>query len=181
MSQPDRQPHSSPTPESAEQPSIGELVSKASEQLSALVRAEIELARGELAASAKRVGLGAGLFGAAAVVLLLSLPFAFVTLAEVLIRVALPRWAAYLVVWALFLIIATVLGLLGWRQVRRVPKPERTMQTVRDTARWARRPTSTGSGPDGMRDPTAIGPAEGSGPDGTQPQTAAGSTRDATV
>lgn len=123
------------------QPTVGELVRSASEHVSALVRAEIELARTELTGSAKRVGVGAGLLVGAGVVLLLSLPFLFVTLAEVLVAIGLPRWAAYLIVWALFVIVAAVLALLGVRRLRALSKPERTLATVRDTAAWARHPT----------------------------------------
>lgn len=122
-------------------PSIGELVSDASAQVSTLVRAEIELAKAELSATAKRAGVGAGFVTAAAVVALLSLPFLFVTLAEVLVAIGLPRWSAYLIVWGLFVIVAAVLALIGVRLVRRLRAPERTIETVKETARWARHPT----------------------------------------
>jgi hypothetical protein len=129
-------------PSGPPQPSVGELVRDASEQVSALVRAEIELARSELGATVKRGGIGAGLFAAAVVVALLSLPFLFVTLAEVLVAVGLPRWSSYLIVWGFFLLLAALFAFLGLRSVRRLRKPERTLETVRDTARWARHPTS---------------------------------------
>ncbi|HYT10363.1 MAG TPA: phage holin family protein [Mycobacteriales bacterium] len=41
----------------------------------------------------------------------------------------------------LFLIVALVLALLGRRSLKKVRKPERTMETVKDTAAWARHPT----------------------------------------
>jgi hypothetical protein len=129
-------------PPRPDQQSIGELVQDASAQISTLIRAEIELAKAELAQTAKRGGIGAGLFAAAAVVVLLSLPFLFVTLAEVLVAVGLPRWSSYLIVWGFFLLLAAVLVLLGRRSLRALRKPERTLATVKDTARWARHPTS---------------------------------------
>jgi uncharacterized membrane protein YqjE len=140
-----------PTQTRPAQPSIGELVQDASTQISALVRAEIELAKAELSETAKRGGIGAGLFVAAAVVVLLSLPFGFVALAEGLVAVGLWRWLSYLIVVAFFWVLAGLLGLLGYRSIRRLRKPERTLETVKDTARWARHPTSsgaTGGGPD---------------------------------
>jgi hypothetical protein len=124
------------------QHSVGELVRDASEQVSTLVRAEIELAKAELGATVKRGGIAAALFSIAAVVLLLSLPFAFVALAEGLVAAGLWRWLSYLVVMALFWLIAGLLALLGRRSLRRLRKPERTLETVKDTARWARHPTS---------------------------------------
>jgi len=129
-------------PQSA-QLSVGELVQDASTQISALVRAEIELAKAELGETAKRGGIGAGLFVAAAAVALLSLPFLFVTLAEVLVALGLPRWSSYLIVWAMFMLVAALLGLLGRYALRRLRRPERTLETVRETARWARHPIST--------------------------------------
>jgi integral membrane sensor domain MASE1 len=118
------------------------LVRDASEQVSALVRAEIELAKAELGETVRRGGIGAALFGAAVVVALLSLPFLFVTLAEVLVAVGLPRWSSYLIVWGVFALLAVLLAVLGRRAVRRLRRPERTLETVKDTARWARHPTA---------------------------------------
>ena len=123
------------------QPSVGELVRSATEHASTLFRAEVELAKAELSGSVKRAGLGGGLLAGAGVVLLLSLPFLFVTLAELLVEIGLVRWLAYLIVWVFFLIVAVVLALLGRRSLKKVRKPERTMETVKDTAAWARHPT----------------------------------------
>jgi hypothetical protein len=136
-------------PSAPAQQSVGELVRDASEQVSALVRAEIELAKAELGATVKRGGIGAALFGAAIGVFLLALPFLFVALAEVLVRVGLPRWSAYLIVWGFFMLVAVLLAMLGLRAVRRLRRPERTLETVKDTARWARHPTARGAGDGG--------------------------------
>jgi uncharacterized membrane protein YqjE len=125
-----------------EQPSVGELVRQASEHISTLVRGEIELAKAELSGSVKRAGIGGGMLAAAAAVLLFSVPFLFVVLAEVLVAIDLPRWLSYLIVWVLFLLIAGVLALVGRSQLKKVRKPERTMETVKETAAWARHPTS---------------------------------------
>jgi uncharacterized membrane protein YqjE len=125
-----------------DQPSVGELVRQASEHVSTLVRAEVELAKSELSDTVKRGGIGGGLLGAAGVVLLVSVPFLFVVLAEVLVAVGLWRWLSYLIIWVLFLVIAGVLALLGRWQLKKVRKPERTLETVKDTAAWARHPTS---------------------------------------
>jgi len=129
------------TPSEPPQPSIGELVSRASEHFSTLIRAEIELAKSEVSGSVKRAGIGGGLLAAAGAVLLFSVPFLFVVLAEVLVTIGLWRWLSYLIVWVLFLLIAAVLGLVGYRSVKKVRKPERTIGTIKDTADWAKHPT----------------------------------------
>jgi uncharacterized membrane protein YqjE len=125
-----------------QQPSVGELVRRASENVSTLVRAEIELAKTELSGTVKRAGVGGGLLAAAGVILLFSVPFLFVVIAEVLVAIGLPRWLSYLIVWVLFLIIAAVLALVGRRQLKKMSKPERTLKTAKDTASWARHPTT---------------------------------------
>lgn len=129
-----------------EQPSVGELVRQASEHVSTLVRGEIELAKTELTGTVKRAGIGGGLLGAAAAVLVFSVPFLFVVLAEVLVAIGLYRWLSYLIVWVIFLLVAGVLALIGRRQLKKVRKPERTLETVKETAAWARHPTSPETG-----------------------------------
>jgi len=124
------------------QPSVGELVRQASEHVSTLVRAEVELAKAELSDTVKRGGIGGGLLAAAGAIVLFSVPFLFVVLAEVLVALGLWRWLSYLIVWVLFLLVAGVLALIGRAQLRKVRKPERTLETVKDTAAWARHPTS---------------------------------------
>jgi len=124
------------------EPSVGELVRRASENVSTLVRAEIELAKAELSTTVKRAGIGGGLLAAAGAILIFSVPFLFVVIAEVLVALGLPRWLSYLIVWVLFLLVAAVLALIGRSQLRKVQPPERTIKTAKDTATWARHPTS---------------------------------------
>ena len=52
------------------QPSLGELIARISENISALVRGEIDLAKAKGQRMAKEMGLGAGLLGAAGVLAL---------------------------------------------------------------------------------------------------------------
>lgn len=125
-----------------QEPSVGELVRRASENMSTLVRGEIDLAKAELSTTVKRAGTGGGMLAAAAVLLLFSVPFLFVVIAEALVALGVPRWVSYLIVWVFFLLVAVVLALLGRRQLRKVRAPERTVQTVKETASWARHPTA---------------------------------------
>jgi uncharacterized membrane protein YqjE len=124
------------------QPSVGELVRRASENVSTLVRAEIELAKSELSTTVKRAGIGGGLLVAAGAILLFSIPFLFVVIAELLHFAGLYRWLSYLIVWVLFLLIAGLLALIGRSQLRKIQMPDRTIKTAKDTAAWARHPTS---------------------------------------
>lgn len=123
----------------AAQPSLGELVKDASTHLSTLMRGEIELAKTEVTSAAKKGALGAAYFGAAAIVLVFSLVFLLISLAEGLVALGLYRWLSYLIVWLLLVVIAAVAGLLGYRKVKRVRKPERTIETLKDSKQLLQR------------------------------------------
>jgi uncharacterized membrane protein YqjE len=130
------------SPDPDPQPSVGELVRRASENVSTLVRAEIELAKAELSTTVKRGGIGGGMLAAAAALLVFSVPFLFVVIAELLHWFGLWRWLSYLIVWVFFLLLAGVLALLGRSQLKKMKAPERTIKTAKDTAAWAKHPTS---------------------------------------
>ena len=92
--------------------SMGELMGQLSSQLSRLVRDEIRLAQKEFQQSAKQAGVGAGLFGAAGLLAFFGL--AGVTAAAIAaLALALPVWAAALIVGAAFFVAAGVAALLS--------------------------------------------------------------------
>ena len=113
--------------------SIGSLVKDASEHLSVLVRSEIELAKLEIAQSAKAGAKGAIFFIGAAVIGLVSLIFGWFALAEVL-AIWLPRWAAYLIVLGLMVVAIVLLVLLGVKKMKQIRKPRKTIETLSETA-----------------------------------------------
>lgn len=123
----------------AAEPSLGELVSDATTHLSTIIHSEIELAKLELRSSVKYAGTGVGLFIAAAAVLFFSLTFGFVALAEGLVAAGLWRWAAYLVVFVLLLIVVAVCVFVGIRKVKRVRAPERTLETTKETVDYLKK------------------------------------------
>jgi uncharacterized membrane protein YqjE len=121
-----------PVPTAAEK-SIGALVSEATQHVSTLVRAEVELARAEITAEVKKGLQGAIFFVIALTILLFSLFFLFFTLAEVL-AIWLHPAAAFAVVFAAMLLVAGLFGLIGYLRVWRIHKPERTITTLRESA-----------------------------------------------
>jgi hypothetical protein len=123
-------------PQHAAEPSIGQLVHEASESLSTIIRGEIELAKLELRSSVKNAGVGGGMFAAAGVLLVFSLTFGLIALAEGLIAIGLYRWLGYLVVFALLVLIVGMLVFLGIKKVKRVKAPQRTIDTGRDTVAY---------------------------------------------
>ena len=122
--------------------SLGELLGEISRDLSQLVRQEIDLAKAELKEEAVKAGKGAGMFGGAGlggylVVVFLSLAAMFGIANGTGLG-----WAA-LIVAAVWAVVAAVLALAGKKQMARVsPKPDRTIQTLKEDAEWARHPTS---------------------------------------
>ncbi|PDP85444.1 hypothetical protein CQJ94_21970 [Glycomyces fuscus] len=122
--------------------SLSELLGAVTGDLQTLFRQELALAKAELREEAVKTGKAAGLLSGAAVagylaLLLLSLAAVF-GLAE-LIGLG---WAALVVavVWA---IVGAVLAVVGRNRMREVsPKPERTIESLKEDAQWAKHPTS---------------------------------------
>ena len=113
-------------------PSVGTLVKEASTHFSTLLRSELELAKTEVKTEVKKGVAGSGMLAAAGVIAALSFPFFFVAIAELLVDpVGLPRWAAYRIVFVLFMIIAAVLGLVGLKKLKKVRAPERTIDSMK--------------------------------------------------
>jgi hypothetical protein len=116
----------------AEETSIGGLVRDATAHLSTLVRAEVELAKSEVAGELKKGVKGSVYFIVALTVLLFSSFFFFFFGAE-LLDVWLPRWSAFLIVFGLMLATAGLFALLGVRKVKKLRAPQRTIDSAKDT------------------------------------------------
>ena len=115
-----------------EEPSVGTLVQSAMADMSTLVRSEIELAKAEIGRSAKKAGISVGLFGAAGVLAAFAGIYLFVTIAEALTALGLPRWVSYGIVTLFLLVLAGILALIGRRMLKKIEKPERTLETLSD-------------------------------------------------
>ena len=114
-------------------PSIGDLVKDATEQMSTLVRAEVELAKAEITRDVKKGVTGSVFFIAALVVLFYSTFFFFFFLGELFTEFGLPKWASYLIVFALMLLTTGALALFGFLKVRKIRGPQGTIKSVKET------------------------------------------------
>ncbi|GGM96684.1 nitrate/nitrite transporter NarK [Actinoplanes campanulatus] len=103
--------------------STAELVQRASEQVSRLVRDELALAKAELAEKGKHAGIGAGLFGGAGVLAGYGVG-ALVATSIIALALVLPLWSAALIVSVVLFAVAGVLALLGRKQMHRAVPPE---------------------------------------------------------
>ncbi|MFI8314817.1 phage holin family protein [Streptomyces microflavus] len=116
----------------ADSEQVGALVSRASQQISELVREEMQLARSEMTQKGKRYGKGGGLFGAAGLIGILAAQ-ALVATCIAALALALPLWAAALIVTGVLGAVAAVAALAGKKQIALAgtPAPERTIDSVK--------------------------------------------------
>ncbi len=113
--------------------SMGTLVKDASTHMSTLIRSEIELAKLEITQSVKTGATGGIMFAIAGVIGAFSLFFFWFMVGEIL-AIWLPRWAAFTIVFVLMVLIAAAFAFLGWRKVKKVKKPEKTIASLEQTA-----------------------------------------------
>ncbi|ROP36412.1 phage holin family protein [Saccharothrix texasensis] len=134
-------PRGAVPPADEEEPTLGQLVGDLAEDLSRLMRQELELAKAEIRQEATKAGKAAGMLGAAgfagymtAVLLSFALAFGLGSFMGL-------GWAT-LVVAVLWGIGGFALYSTGRARLRKVnPKPERTIETLKEDAEWARHPT----------------------------------------
>lgn len=92
--------------------STGRLIAQATDDISTLIRAEMQLAKDDLAQAGKRVGVGAGLFGAAGFIALYGLGVLISAAVLGLANVTEP-WLAALVVAVVLFVVAGIAALVG--------------------------------------------------------------------
>jgi hypothetical protein len=138
------QPSTDTAARHAAEPSIGELVAEASASFSTLIRGEIDLAKLEVTSSVKKGVAGVGCFIAAGVLLVFSLTFGLLALAEGIVAMGVWRWAAYLIVFGLLLVVIGLLALIGIKQVKKVRAPKQTIATTKDTVAYLKANTRRG-------------------------------------
>lgn len=130
------------TPTEDDDATIGQLIGELTQDLSRLLRQELELAKAEIREEATKAGKATGLLAAAgfagymtAVLLSLAAVFGLAYLIGL-------GWAA-LVVAVLWAVAGAVLYSTGRTRLRTLsPKPERTIETLKEDAAWLRHPTS---------------------------------------
>jgi hypothetical protein len=99
-----------------------ELVAELGHQATRLVHDEIWLAKQEMTQKAKQAGAGAGLLGAAAVIVVYAVGV-LILAAVAGLDLALPLWAAALVMAVVLIGLAAVAALLGRNRLRRATPP----------------------------------------------------------
>ena len=130
-------------PPAPEEASTGQLIGQLTEQISRLVRDEARLAQAEVTQKAKRLGVGAGLFGGAGLFAFFGLAV-LIAAAVLALALALPGWLAALIVAVVLFAVAGVLALVGKKDVDKGAPPVPTeaiastkadIATVKESAR----------------------------------------------
>ena len=134
MAHPGPEPHTvpgAPGPDPANA-SVGELVGHVAQDLSTLMRQELELAKAEVKQEVTKTAKGAGMLGGAGFAGYMVLLFGSIAAWWGLANLMDQGWAA-LVVTGIWAVIAAVLFAVGRARLKQVnPKPEQTVETVKE-------------------------------------------------
>ncbi|MET7844380.1 phage holin family protein [Streptomyces sp. NPDC005356] len=122
----------SPRPGNGAQEPVGDLVQRASQQLSQLVRDEMRLAQAEMTEKGKQLGKGGGLFGGAGLMGVLTLQALVATVIAALALV-MEVWVAALIVTGALAAVTALMAALGKQQISKAspPTPEQAMDSVK--------------------------------------------------
>jgi uncharacterized membrane protein YqjE len=118
--------------------SVGAIVGDIAQDMSTLIRQEMDLAKTELKTEVTRTGKGTGMLGgagAAGYLMLFFLSFALMyLLAEVM-----PLWIAAVATGVVWGIVAAVLALRGRKEMKQSnPQLPMTQQSLKEDVQWAR-------------------------------------------
>jgi protein-S-isoprenylcysteine O-methyltransferase Ste14 len=120
--------------------SVGELFATASRDLSQLVHMEVELAKAELLATAKKGGAGAALLVVALLVGFFATAFLLTAAAFGISALGVALGYGFVCVGGFLLIVALVAAAAGGLGLKTVKGPQRTKTTMSDNVAWAKHP-----------------------------------------
>jgi hypothetical protein len=131
--------------EPLDEQSLAELSKRLTDQTTALAQKEVELAKAEVAVKGKRLGLGAGAFGAAGMLGLYALG-ALIATAILALAIVLDAWLAALIVAAGLGAAAGALALIGKQKVEEgtPPVPEQAVESTKADVEHAKRRAKEG-------------------------------------
>lgn len=108
--------------------STAQLITRAADQVSRLVKDEIALAKAEMAAKGKAMGAGVGMFAGAGFIALYGLG-AGVATGIIALALVLPLWLSALLVTVFLFLVAGVLVLAGRASLKRA-QPMKPVETI---------------------------------------------------
>jgi uncharacterized membrane protein YqjE len=124
--------------------SVGELVSEAVSDLTRLVRYETDLAKQELLADVRRIGVSSALAATIVFSGFLMLVMLCFALAYGLQALGVWDWASFLIVTAVLILLAAALAGIIYLKVRRLDRLRKTRESVQGDMAMLRRDEHTG-------------------------------------
>lgn len=122
--------------------SIGELVSRLTQEISDLVNTHLQLARVEIISDLRHASRGAGMLGGAGIAGYVAAFLASVA-AAIGLGEMMPVWAGFLLVAGVWAVVGLVLGSAGRRALKRMPRmAEGTREEFESDRTWLRRRSS---------------------------------------
>jgi hypothetical protein len=132
---------------SATEASVGSLVSLAVKDVTQLVRYELDLAKLELKADVRRLGVGGALLGVSAFVGCLVLMLLCFALAYGLITLGIWSWAAFLITAGACVLLAALAVLVGVLMMKKLGGLSKTRKTVQEDIAVLRHRDGAGAPP----------------------------------
>jgi Putative Actinobacterial Holin-X, holin superfamily III len=130
---------------------VGDIIKNITDDVKLLVQDQVELAKAELTPAAKKGGTGLGLFGVAGYFALSATILLYFAAAFGLVAAGLAAWLAFLIVAGALLLIAGILGGIGYLVVRQIKGPDRTIaqanQSVAEVKAAAERAMAAANAP----------------------------------
>lgn len=125
-------------PDSYSRP-LTDLLKEFMSEVSTLIRQEVALARTEMTEKLTIMARASIMLVVAAFVAFLAAGVLTATIV-LAINVALPAWLAALIVTVVYLIIAGIFGLVGYKRLQKAgkPVPEQTIETIKEDISWAK-------------------------------------------
>ena len=118
--------------------SVGQIVGDISQDMTLLIKQEMDLAKSEMKQEVAKLGKGAGMFGGAGVAGHLTLFFLSFALTYLLDN-WMPVELAALIVAVLWGIVAAVLAMRGRQEIKQAnPQLPTTQQTLKEDVQWAK-------------------------------------------
>jgi ABC-type multidrug transport system fused ATPase/permease subunit len=124
--------------------SVGDLVSEAVSDITRLVKYETDLAKQELLADVRRIGMSAGLAATILVTSFLMLVMLCFALAYGLQTLGVWDWASFLIVTGVLVVLAAAFAGIIYLLVRRLDRLRKTRQTVQSDIAMLRHDEQTG-------------------------------------
>jgi len=122
-------------PVSADEKTLGELVTEVTEKTTLLIHEEIELAKAEVVSKLTKLGKGAAIAGAAGIFVVFGLIYAGFAVAEAINSFGFSPWVGFAIVWAALTLLGIVAGLVAWRLFKKgsPPVPKMAIEEAKAT------------------------------------------------